>query len=102
MAVQDLRATARVDPTYVWQKKTEDCDRRAAARDKNDKERYDQHARPLPKFSTDQQVRIQDPTTHRWDKVGVVMGLGKSRDYEVRLPSMVEELPIPTTGARWK
>lgn len=70
-----------------WQEKTEDCDRRAAARTKEDKERYDQQAHPLPMLTIGQQVRIQDPTTHRWDKVGVVMGLSRSRDDEVRLPS---------------
>lgn len=45
------------------------------------------HARPLPRLSVGQHVRIQDPASHRWDKVGVVMGCGRSRDYEIRLPS---------------
>ncbi|XP_068222164.1 uncharacterized protein [Palaemon carinicauda] len=70
-----------------WQAKSEDCDRRAAARAEQVKLQYDQHARPLPKLEIGQTVRIQDPTSHRWEKVGVVMGFGKSRDYEVRLPS---------------
>ncbi|XP_068225983.1 uncharacterized protein [Palaemon carinicauda] len=70
-----------------WQVKTEDCDRRAAARYEQVKTQYDQHAHSLPKLSVGQQVRIQDPTSHRWDKVGIVMGHGKSRDYQIRLPS---------------
>ena len=70
-----------------WQAKTEDCDRRAAAHDTAAQRNYDQHARPLPKLSVGQRVRIQDTTSHRWDKVGVVMGIGRSRDYSVRLPS---------------
>ncbi|XP_068216422.1 uncharacterized protein [Palaemon carinicauda] len=70
-----------------WQAKSEDCDRRAAARAEQVKQQYDQHARPLPKLEIGQTVRIQDPISHRWEKVGVVMGFGKSRDYEVRLPS---------------
>jgi len=68
-----------------WQEKTEDCDRHAAAHEV--KLQYDQHARPLPRLSVGQHVRIQDPASHRWDKVGVVMGCGRSRDYEIRLPS---------------
>ncbi|XP_068235531.1 uncharacterized protein [Palaemon carinicauda] len=70
-----------------WQAKSEDCDRRAAARAEQVKLQYDQHARPLPKLEIGQTVRIQDPTSHRWEKVGGIMGFGKSRDYEVRLPS---------------
>ncbi|XP_068220014.1 uncharacterized protein [Palaemon carinicauda] len=70
-----------------WQAKSEDCDRRAAARAEQVKLQYDQHARPLPKLEIGQTVRIQDPTSNRWEKFGVIMGFGKSRDYEVRLPS---------------
>jgi len=70
-----------------WQEKTEDCDRHAAARAEAVKLQYDQHARPLPRLNVGQHVRIQDPASHRWDKVGVVMGCGRSRDYEIRLPS---------------
>ena len=70
-----------------WQAKTEECDRRAAERAADVAARYDCHARPLPRLSIGQQIRIQDPVSHRWDKVGVVMGIGRSRDYQVRLPS---------------
>nr|XP_027212148.1 uncharacterized protein K02A2.6-like [Penaeus vannamei] len=38
-------------------------------------------------LSVGQRVRIQDHKSLRWDKVGVVMGCGRSRQYEVRLPS---------------
>ncbi|KAG0725676.1 Gag-Pro-Pol polyprotein [Chionoecetes opilio] len=70
-----------------WQARTEDCDRRAVARAEEVKAQYDQHARPLPRLYVGQTVRVQDPTSHRWDKVGVVMGCGTTRDFEVRLPS---------------
>ncbi|XP_050706734.1 uncharacterized protein LOC126992106 [Eriocheir sinensis] len=65
-----------------WQAKAEDCDRRAAARAKDSTARYDQHAHPLPRLKIVQHVRIQDPTSHRWDKVGVIMGIGRLRTYE--------------------
>jgi len=70
-----------------WQSKAEDCDRRAAAHAENAAVRYDNQARELPKLKVGQYVRIQDPKTHRWDKVGLVMGVGKARTYEVRVPS---------------
>ena len=70
-----------------WQVKSEDCDRRAAARAEQVKLHNDQLAHPLPRLCIGQTVRIQDQISHCWDKVGVVMSLGRSRDYEVRLPS---------------
>lgn len=70
-----------------WQAKTEECDRRAAAQTDQVTSQYDNHARPLPRLTVGQRVRIQDPTSLRWDKVGTVMGCGRSRQYEVRLPS---------------
>lgn len=70
-----------------WQTKAEDCDRYAAARADQVPLQYYQHARPLPRLMTGQTVRVQDPTSHRCDKVGVVTGRDKSRDYEVRLPN---------------
>ena len=70
-----------------WQAKTEVCERRAAARSMDVRLRYDSHAKPLPPLRLGDQVRIQDPTTKRWDKVATVMGVGKSRDYLVRTMS---------------
>ena len=48
---------------------------------------YDQHVHPLPRLSVEQTVRIQNPTSLRWDKVGVIMSCGRSRDYEIHLRS---------------
>ena len=70
-----------------WQTKTEECDCHAAAHTDQVTSQYDSHARPLPKLTIGQRVRIQDPTSRRWDKVGIVMGRNRTRQYEVRLPS---------------
>ncbi|XP_076060199.1 uncharacterized protein LOC143036563, partial [Oratosquilla oratoria] len=70
-----------------WQARSEECDRKAAAYAARTTRRYDEHARPLPALAVGQHVRIQDRTSLRWDKVGVIMGRGRSRDYELRLPS---------------
>ena len=91
-----------------WQKSTEECDRRAASRATSVKRSYDKNARTLPAIPVGHDVRIQDPVSRRWDKVGIVMGLGKSRDYEVRLPSgrvwwrnrrFLRTIPPPTASA---
>jgi len=70
-----------------WQARAESCDRRAATRLQEETARYDAHVRPLPPLELDAVVRVQDQTTKRWDKVGTVMGIGKSRDYLVKMPS---------------
>ena len=70
-----------------WHSKAEECDRRAAARARDVEDRYNAHARPLPRLDVGAEVRIQDPTSKRWDKVGMIMGVGKSRDYHVKMPS---------------
>ncbi|XP_064100911.1 uncharacterized protein K02A2.6-like [Macrobrachium nipponense] len=73
--------------TEDWQEKAHDCDHRAAARAAQVQRNYDAHARPLPRLNVGQHVRLQDPTSHRWDTVGIVMGGARSREYEIRLPS---------------
>ena len=92
----NLRSCVPAHPSSFlpeWQALTEDCDRRAAARDATALASYDQHARALPTLPLHQRVRIQDARTSRWDKVGVVMGRGRDegcttvRSYLVRLPS---------------
>ena len=70
-----------------WQAKTEDCDSRAAARAAQEQARYDQHARSFPELSVGETVRIQDLTSLRWDKVGVIISRGEHRKCEVRLPA---------------
>ena len=70
-----------------WQARAESCDRRAAVRHHNATARYDAHAKPLLPLALDTQVRLQDPTTKRWDMVGTIMSVGRSRDYLVRMLS---------------
>ena len=70
-----------------WQTKTEDFDRHNASKFDQTTSRYNAHARPLTNLSIDSKVRIQDPVTKRWDKVGTVMGHGRARRYEILLPS---------------
>ncbi|XP_045122909.1 uncharacterized protein LOC123511252 [Portunus trituberculatus] len=70
-----------------WQARAESCDRRAAKRAQDVEARYNNRAHPLPPLKIGSLVRIQNATTKRWDTVGTVMGVGRSRDYQVRMPS---------------
>ncbi|XP_068246835.1 uncharacterized protein [Palaemon carinicauda] len=72
------------------QPKTKDYDRQTAAQTNQAVTVYNSHACSLPKLTIGQRVRIQYSTTLRWDKVGIVMGRGMSRNYEVRLPGGCE------------
>ena len=49
--------------------------------------RYDAHSKPLPPLKIGDNVRIQDPESKHWDKLGVITGIGKRRDYIVKTPS---------------
>ena len=42
---------------------------------------------PLTPLKVGTDVRLQDPVSKRWDKVGIVVGVGHKRDYHIKLPS---------------
>ena len=51
------------------------------------REEYYKQAKPLTPLRIGQKIRIQDPTTKKWDRCGDIIGIGKHRDitfvYEV-------------------
>ena len=51
------------------------------------KRQYDQHARKLKPFKIGAPVRIQNPDSKHWDKCGIIISVGRNRDYRVKLPS---------------
>ena len=70
-----------------WQESMEECDRKVALERESVRARYDSHARPLPQLDIGADVSIQHPATKEWDRVGVVVSVGKNRDYRIKLPS---------------
>ena len=70
-----------------WQTSMEDRDRIATKLKEAAMERYNKNARPLPPIKIGTTVRIQDPTSKLWDRSGVVVSVGKNRDYRVKQPS---------------
>ncbi|XP_037782055.1 uncharacterized protein LOC119578559 [Penaeus monodon] len=73
--------------TDEWLARAESCDRQAAAHVQVARTHYDERAQPLRPLMFGAEVHIQHPCTKRWDKLDTVMGIGKSRDYQIRLPS---------------
>ncbi|KAK4314446.1 hypothetical protein Pmani_014255 [Petrolisthes manimaculis] len=67
--LQELCDASRVDPVYI---RLHECVTSGF---------------PSNRLRVGDTVRIQNPTSLRWNKVGVVMSCGRSTDYEVRLPS---------------
>ena len=70
-----------------WQRVAEDCDKRADALRDAARDRYNVTAKPLSGLHLGSHVSIQDQSTGLWDRRGIIMGVGKSRDYLVKLPS---------------
>ena len=67
-----------------WTATMEARDRQAVI-DATAKGYYDARAHPLRPLQTGQLVRVQDTTTKLWDRVGTVVGIGRNRDYRVKM-----------------
>jgi hypothetical protein len=60
---------------------------RKAAADAAVRFRYDARTRPLPPLSIGASVRVQDPDTKLWDRVGVIVAIGRYRSYRIKFAS---------------
>ena len=73
--------------TQKWRDAEEDLDAKISRAKDDAKGRYDTTTHPLPPLRAGQEVRVQSPTTRLWDAVGVVVGIGRRRDYHIKMPS---------------
>lgn len=69
-----------------WQRKTDDYDKKRTYQTRR-KQYYNRMTKDLPEISIGTRVRIQDAITKLWDREGVILDIGKYRDYKIRLPS---------------
>ena len=49
--------------------------------------RYDASSKTPPPLQIGDRVRIQNMVSRRWDRTGVIVHVGRSHDYEIKLPS---------------
>ena len=49
--------------------------------------KYDEHAKPLAPLPLGTHVRVRDPPSKLWDKVGVVVSIGRYRSYRIKFES---------------
>ncbi|KAG0721036.1 Retrovirus-related Pol polyprotein from transposon opus [Chionoecetes opilio] len=70
-----------------WQAADEECDAKLSAGMEKAEWYYNRSSRALPPLRVGTPVRIQDCKSRRWNKQGVVVGVGKHRDYHVQVVS---------------
>ena len=70
-----------------WQVAADGCERRHHATRQKGEEYYNRRFRPLPPLNIGNYVRCQDSATKLWDRVGTVVGVGRRRNYHIKLPS---------------
>ena len=71
----------------TWHTKIAEWDKNRAKTKAKVKRAYDRHAKALEPLAIGDEVRIQDPSTKKWDRTGTVMETRPNRSYEVKLPS---------------
>lgn len=69
-----------------WSKLNNEFDRKISNLNKRTEKHYNKSSRPLESLKINCQVRLQNPASKRWDKIGIVVGIGRRRDYFVKLP----------------
>ena len=60
-----------------WQKAAAVCDEKAAETQEKEIRYHDASARQLSQLKIGSRVDLQDPTTGRWDRVGMIVGIGQ-------------------------
>ena len=70
-----------------WQKAAAVCDEKAAETQEKAVRYHDASACQLSQLKIGSRVDLQDPTTGRWDRVGMIVGIGQRRTYLVRTAS---------------
>ena len=70
-----------------WQRAADVCDAKAAKIQEGVRLRHDASARPLSGLRVGCHVDMQDTDTSRWDRRGVIVGVGRRRTYLVKLPN---------------
>ena len=68
-----------------WAQMIRDRERSMSQRNDKIKQNYDQHAKPLSELSKGDDVLCQNMRSKKWDRSGVIMEVGKFRQYTVKM-----------------
>ncbi|XP_043200358.1 uncharacterized protein LOC122369578 [Amphibalanus amphitrite] len=70
-----------------WQRAAAVCEEKAAELQEQVVRRYDESTRRLSPLKIGSRVDLQDPATGRWNRIGVIVGVGQRRTYLVKTAS---------------
>ena len=70
-----------------WQKAADQCDRKGAEIQQDVRRRHDSRARSLSGLHIGCRVDVQNTESGRWDRTGLVVGIGQRRSYLIKMPS---------------
>ena len=70
-----------------WQKAVKEVDCHTEERKCKMEQCYNASAHDLPSFNMGTKVVVQDHSTKKWDKSGIIVQIGDNRDYWIKLPS---------------
>ena len=68
-----------------WARMIRDRERSMSQRNDEMKQKYDEHAKPLSELSKGDKVLCQNTRSKKWDRSGVIMEVGKFRQYTVKM-----------------
>ena len=71
----------------TWKDEFNKLDEAIVALKQTQEQRYNQRSKSLKLLHMGQEVRLQDHITKKWDRQGQVIGVGRNRDYHIKLPS---------------
>ena len=71
----------------IHQESMDECDRKKYLVQEKADRRYNATAKTLPSFAMGHHVNIQDHRSGLWDRSGTIVGIGRNRDYLIKLRS---------------
>ena len=113
--IQDTLPAHRRAFAPEWQQREKEAEQQAAITKETTLRSYNQHAHSLPDITIGSHVAIHNQDTKLWDRYGVVVDVGKHRQYFIkttngrvlvrnrrflrrRVPTSLPEVPPPATG----
>ena len=70
-----------------WKERMDQLDNFLRKDGRRVKELYDRQSHPLRPIAMGKHVRVQDHMSGKWDRCGIIVNIGKHRDYRIKFPS---------------
>ena len=70
-----------------WKENIEKLEQNKSKLQDRAKQYYNRNAKDLPPLHIGDHVILQNPANKKWDRTGIIVSIGKRRDYNIKLPS---------------